>query len=389
MRDQMQLIDRIALSPSRKVKEQLLRKLDKRILEYTYHPHKRYFLTPENKPPRNCRGTSNMEDIGFRVLDLLATGKYRGAAAKQLYGAYTNSLNPESRMLFNKILSKDLKCGVNVKTVNKVHPNLVPDEFCMLCTDYDADLMTYPCYAGIKIDGDRAVFWPDKGLFSRQGKRIQGLEHIERKLQRKGKTADMELRDPSLSFSVSSGLIRSNREKPNVRCFIFDSHIDTDLPFFKRVALTRELFQGIDSRIIVLPHVKCTDDIQVRVYYESAIAKGHEGIVIKKYDHAYKFKRSLDWARKVPIKTADVKVVDISYGKPGSKYENIVGALVVEFNNQIQRVGSGLNDAERMLFADDPAAIIGKVIEVEYKGMTDYGKMRQPRFKRIRYDKVV
>lgn len=139
----------------------------------------------------------------------------------------------------------------------------------------------------------------------------------------------------------------------------------------------------------VIEHFKCDDELRLRVLYERAVRQGHEGIVVKKYDHMYQFKRSSDWMRMVPVKTADVVVVDITPGTKGSKYDGVVGALVVEYNNLVQKVGSGLSDAERTVYMDYPSDIIGKVIEVEYKGETDYGKMRQPRFKRVRYDKNI
>lgn len=387
MDSQMKLINQIAATTSRKNKEFLLTKVDKKILLYAYHPDKRYYFTSK-LDTRILTGKCQLTEQTWRVLDILASGQCRGHKAAILYNNYIESLTPASAELFNRILHKDLKCGVSIKTINKIYPSLVPMEFCMLCTDYVPDKMYFPCYASIKIDGDRAIFYPNRGFISRTGKKITGLDHLIGPLQHKGQVVDGELRDTTLSNSKSSGVIRSDaKTKPNVRFFVFDSKITSSMPFNERLAYTRKHYHRIHSHIIVLPHFRCLNDVQLRSYYKVAVKKGHEGLVVKNYSHMYQFKRTSDWMRMVPVKTADVKVLKLVPGKKGTKYETIVGALEVEFNGHIQKVGSGLSDEQRLYFCQEPSAIVDRTIEVEYKELTDHGKMRQPRFKRIRYDK--
>lgn len=390
MDSQMRLINTIASTNSRREKEKLLAKVEKNILLYAYHPDKRYYLTSTPSAKTVLRGETlqSLSRYTWRVLDVLSSGKYRGQKALTIYNNYMATLTPMSGELFNRILDKDLKCGVSVKTINNLYPGLVPVESCMLCTDIDMHKVAFPCYSSIKIDGDRAVFTPDKGFASRTGKKITGLEHLEQALQGRGHIVDGELRDNTLSCSRSSGLIRSNLpHKPNVHYFVFDVDIRSALPLNKRLDTLRTLYT-LHPHIHVVPHILCHDSAHVELAYKAAIKVGHEGTVVKTYDHIYQFKRSADWMRLVPVSSADVEVVDITHGKRGSKYEGKCGALVVVFHGEEQKVGSGLSDNERELYANDHSLIVGEVIEVEYKGLTDHGKMRQPRYKRIRTDKI-
>lgn len=387
MDDQMLLIKLIAAVSSRTAKENLLTNVDKLILFYAYHPDKRYYIKG-NWNPRNSSGTNQLNQMTWRILNLFASGTYRGAKAAHTYHEYIWSLSPESGELFNRILNKDLKCGVSIKTINKMYPGLIPLESCMLCKDLESNRLSYPCYTSIKIDGDRGIFKPGIGFISRTGKKITGLEHLEEPLQRIGIATDGELRDSTRSFSRSSGLIRSNKEhKPNVRFFVFDTAINSHKPFHERLELLRTKYHKCHSHIVVVPHLKCNNRVELSTRYKAAVKAGHEGLVVKAYSHMYQRKRSYDWMRMVPDVPTEVKVVGTTSGKAGSKYDGMCGALVVEFEGKTQKVGSGLDDEERYEYYHQPELIVGQTIEVVYKGLTDHGKMRQPRYKRIRTDK--
>ena len=110
-------------------------------------------------------------------------------------------------------------------------------------------------------------------------------------------------------------------------------------------------------------------------------------------------KRTADLIKVKNTYTMDMFVVDWEYGT--GKYDGMVGALHCEAiadNKYIAaKVGSGLSDEQRELWAMDPSLIVGKIIEVGYFSMsqnanlngTKYYSLRFPRLKQVRYDKEV
>jgi len=99
----------------------------------------------------------------------------------------------------------------------------------------------------------------------------------------------------------------------------------------------------------------------------TAIQLGYEGLVIHA-NKMYKVKKAY---------TEDLEVLDIIPGK--GKYQGSMGALVTSKGN----VGTGYTDIERK----EALKWKGKIIEVGYMEKTAEGKLRHPRFIRLREDK--
>jgi len=112
-----------------------------------------------------------------------------------------------------------------------------------------------------------------------------------------------------------------------------------------------------------------------------AIAKEHcedaEGVV-------YKNGNRLDHAKWKPTLTADLIVYDYKDGD--GKYLGLIGSLECGLaDGTIVASVSGMSDAERTAFTDELP--IGKVIEVAYQYVGSKGRLRHPRFVRMREDK--
>ena len=85
------------------------------------------------------------------------------------------------------------------------------------------------------------------------------------------------------------------------------------------------------------------------------------------------------------IKAEETLDLYVTGWEPGTgKYEGMIGALIVNHKGVPVNVGSGLSDTLRQ---EDPAEIVGRMIEVEYHEVTPDGSLRHPRFKRFRDDK--
>lgn len=123
-------------------------------------------------------------------------------------------------------------------------------------------------------------------------------------------------------------------------------------------------------------------------------AEGKEGGVFsqnslwvagKRDETMIKFKEKLSF---------DVTVVGVVSGKKGSKYENTLGKLLVAFRAFgkpeglfVQVPVSGMSDAQRKVWWDNPDDILLATIKMDAKSFTETGNLREPRFKEVRHDK--
>jgi bifunctional non-homologous end joining protein LigD len=150
-------------------------------------------------------------------------------------------------------------------------------------------------------------------------------------------------------------------------------------------------------------------------FYKSVTENGGEGIVMKKMDAKYKEDtRSKSWLKVKKFQTDDCVVLGLATGE--NKYSHLFGALVVGqyINGKMQVVArvSGMTDVIRnelnTMVRSLPSDVslgdafwkgpTGKdvfhkiapkmVVEVEFMERTTSGKMRHPRFVRVRDDKL-
>lgn len=114
------------------------------------------------------------------------------------------------------------------------------------------------------------------------------------------------------------------------------------------------------------------DTEEIRQLLLDVLESGYEGLVLRGPNgERLKIK---------PFETYDVFITGLQEGT--NKNKGKLGALITDMG----KIGTGFTDKDRTeLWNPD---IIGEVVEVECMHLTDNGKFRHPRFKRIRYDKA-
>ena len=118
-------------------------------------------------------------------------------------------------------------------------------------------------------------------------------------------------------------------------------------------------------------------------------------------DAPYEQKRTDVLLKLKKVQTIDMRVTKINLGEIG-KYKDLVGSIHCEIvtsdgKNISCDVGSGLNDHQRLEWAQRPELILNKIVEIAYfsisqskddkTGENQYS-LRFPRFKIIRNDKT-
>ena len=394
----------------------------KKVLEYAYNPFKKYYITAPDMEGSDDQMA--VDYIPLHILDDLSNRSLSGQKALEKVCDWITSLNLETAVLFRMILNKDLRCGINIKTINKAFPGLIPLVWdgsikppFMLLKTFDPKKIKYPCLAAVKKDGVRGQHIDH--MISRQGHKLIGHTHIEDQLEIH---TDGELCVPGLIFDEASGLIRNDDPTPNSVYWVFDSPSLSGTKR-ERIKWLRRNFKESNS-IKLIQHYWIEDEAQLMSFYQWALRQGEEGIVTYDPDSEYEDGRPGTWRRLVPIKSADCPVIGFYEGK--GKHAGSLGGIIVDYKGHEVRVGTGF--AEKVLKAqlkqlvshidkklltlkskklegitpdkvspiwqkirqfiwDNQRQFKGVIAKCEYKEKTKAGSMRQPRFKTWRWDK--
>lgn len=148
----------------------------KKAIFLALNPYTQFFI---RKIPAYTTGEiTNSLDYAMSEVSRLASREYTGNAAIEHLTNILSSISPSDAKVIERIIEKDLKCGVSESTVNKIWPGLIPEYPCMLASAYEDKLVqkvNWPAFVQVKMDGMRfnAIVKNGKCEFrSRNGKLI-------------------------------------------------------------------------------------------------------------------------------------------------------------------------------------------------------------------------
>jgi bifunctional non-homologous end joining protein LigD len=113
---------------------------------------------------------------------------------------------------------------------------------------------------------------------------------------------------------------------------------------------------------------------------------GMEGSVLKVRTSRYENSRSRSWLKLKTTDSEDCEIVGFEQGKNGRSGE--VGAIVVKLPSGEETTASGMTDKVRADMLANPQDYLGKIVEIAHNGHQSSGKVRHPRFKRMRDDRT-
>ena len=125
------------------------------------------------------------------------------------------------------------------------------------------------------------------------------------------------------------------------------------------------------------------------------IKAGYEGAIVKSSNGIWK-KDRVDWCLKIKAeRQADLLCVGIKAGNANGKWADGVGSLeMVSSDGLVEISVSGISDANRELWKNDPSLVVGKVHTVLYneliKSKAENSKysLFLPRHVEVRFDKT-
>lgn len=342
-------------------------------------------------------------------LDLLQenSGKLSGNSAKEFYSLLLQKLTEDSRVILLNILGRDLKCGINIKNINKVFKNLIPKPNYMRCAVFSEKLVKkihFPAMLQLKMDGTYREFNVSNGTVSaktRAGEEYFNPVLFEEMMNFPDGYYMGELTIDGESRFTGNGLINSLNpplDKIIFTCWdflTFDEYTGkVKTSYIDRFEILQNLIASRKVKQVKLVENHFVNNVSEALKQVSLwMSEGLEGGVLKDFNNTFKNGTS-NTQLKIKLKVdAEMRITGFTEGTPGTKREGKIGAI--QFANDegtIKGQCSGFSDAELEEFSKNKDSLIGKIISVEFNDVTkaennEYYALSHPRFIEIRNDK--
>lgn len=244
-----------------------------------------------------------------------------------------------------------------------------------------------------------------RGMYSRTGKPVTSCDHILAALHRGmrdyfsvGGTPIAVLGEvwhPARTFPEISGAFRAHRADPSLLFVMFDmAHAFADeppyvsnmnAPFWQRMATLRRLEEFSTTADFVGP-LRVAQVLMLRTAVEDSARAvvsqgGYDGLVLRDPDAAYTVGlcKQGQIVKVKPLLSLDLLVQEIAT-EPGAKTGRPVHTLRVTYRGVDSWVGAGVPHDKTLLGRGD-------IVQIDCLGLTEDGKLREPRFVAVRHDK--
>lgn len=267
------------------------------------------------------------------------------------------------------------------------------NELCQLVTNYAPRyLPDRHAIVERKHDGVRGL-WINRQLITRGGLPIWCTAHLWPSLARlsamlDGAFLDMEYVEVGGFGATARRVSKAIHERGPVdgfgHVFIWDAVPEVlwrrggggDPLLDRKVRLRAALATLGDDRLRYVDHVAVASEAHLCQLEAVEYARGGEGVVVKDGRGLHHAGRSRLWQRLKRKLSLDLPVIGYSEATVGGE----LGSIIVDHDGVGVRVHAGFGDRDRATLWHSPAALIGRIAEVEAMEKTDYNSLRQPRF---------
>ena len=420
-------VKEISLSNSRTHKQDILFKykddeIIRKYLQIAFDPYLVYGISTKKLNKEIVKSQNPVIVLAeiFGLFDYLKThntGTTEDIIKCQRFIDHVDKQSPECTDLLKALICKDLSIGVDVKTINKMMPGLIPEFNVMLANKY-FDKQQYvegkEFAITTKIDGGRIIALKEDGkvaFYTRAGQKYEGLVDLEDEMARlmpdnicldgeitlldKGTLSSKE------QYKETMKIVRTkDPEKHGIKMLVFDWMLVedfknqlNDVPYKYRRSTLELLFCSTNFKYFeLLPLLYLgTDTSKIAELLSEQTTAGEEGIMINIYDAPYSFSRTNDLLKVKKMNTLDLEVIGFEEGS--GRLSGTLGAILVRYkDNNIVRVGSGFSDELRKEIWEHQTDWLKRICEIQYFEETtnagDGVSLRFPVFKDVRVDKT-
>lgn len=387
--------DKIKIIESYKDNEDL-----KDAMMFALNPYIQYNIKkiPSYDPPE--KPTVTLRQF-FAELPSFSERIVSGHAAIEHLKNLLGSMHPYDALVAERIIAKDLRCGVAESTVNKVYTDLIPTYPCLLGKAYDEKTIqsiVYPAIGQIKADGMRVNVIVRKNaagdwyvtVRGRSGRLVDLLGHLDDSFLRLGRSVghdvvfDGELiviedDGKTMNRKTGNGILNkavkgtiSAKEAANVRVRLWDMIDFEKFLKYKDTTPYETRFSSLVAHVDLTPdplysiiESKIVNNLQEALdYFAYALSINEEGIMLKNLASIWEDKRSKHMIKFKAVEEMELEVIDWQEGT--GKYVGMLGALV--FANRardlVVSVGTGFSDDDRIRITRQYA--MGKIYTIRY-----------------------
>lgn len=315
--------------------------------------------------------------------------------------------SPARYLVVDRIIHKDLRCGVQAKTINKVKPGTVFRLPYQRCSQYDRiDKMTWPAIVQRKADGAFAYGLPDGSFMTRQGNKFEipgnpispfvaGLPNLS-SMVRIHELVVLDDKGEVMGRAEGNGIINSfikgsgdPEMAPRVRAFIWGwvtpqelrngsapgrSYLQTWQALGEWLPLNGPDLKPAPIRTIETWFVK--DLAEARAKFFELIAAGEEGLIAKSLSPAFIWQdqSACDFQIKMKaVAQGEFRILDAYEGDPRKKYAGLLGGITVGTDDGliVSDCGGGFSDDQRKLGVEYWRQKKGGIMTGSFYGITE------------------
>ena len=400
-----------------------------RVIFLALDPYTQFYQRkiPQYKPAKKNQADSL--DSVLDSLNVLSTRQSTGNEAIAFLTKLLSSLTEDDAKVLECVIQKDLDCGVQESTANKIWKNLIPSFPCMLASAFDQkliDKVQFPAFVQLKMDGMRfnAIVDAKKMTVeyrSRNGKEVAvnndsldaaflemakniGMANVVFDgellvVDEAGKPLDRKTGNGILNKAVKGTI--SDAESKQVRATIWDvipllyfrqgkCDVDYETRLATVVTSIDNLGGNLKHLVSVVETTIANDLANAQKLFETYHAAGQEGIILKTRDGIWEDKRA---KHQIKFKgELECDLLCVGWEEGTGKNKGKLGALVLTSSDgKINvSVGTGLTDQMRSTLTSK--MVEGKIVTVKYNARINNKKGEDslflPVFLEIREDKT-
>jgi DNA ligase-1 len=248
--------------------------------------------------------------------------------------------------------------------------------------------VVFPCYAQRKLDGVRCMAVSQRGLFSRNGKRLSlHLHHVQREVDQlpKDTVLDGELYSDTLTFQEIVGLVKKaalgegdDAKLQSIYLCVYDA-VQLDTSFEARNAWLTRTFEGLGTTVgmKLLPTVVCAAKDAIAELHAAYVAEGYEGIMLRNKAGVYSAGHRSKDLQKFKLFEDDEFVVCGYKTGDGSEKECVIWICLTSDNKHfaVRPRGTHQERQAALLTADSKVSCM---YTVRYQELTSDGIPRFP-----------